>query len=829
MAQGDSEIDDAVELGGIDYGALGSTLAAPSETPTSPGESGSQASGAPARVPAARFARLSRLAEGGMGAVDVARDVYLKRKVALKSMLPSMARHESIASRFVTEMQVTAQLEHPNIVPVYAVEPNPDGSLGYAMKLVRGKELEQLIDEARALTEAGKPLPAELSLATRLEIFLEVCAALSYAHERGIVHRDLKPANIMVGKHHDVYVMDWGIARPIGRGGKALDTGIEIGLDASLSAKATGPRARTALGAAVGTPMYMSPEQALAQNDELDGRSDLYTLGLILQELVTLKPAIDGRTLDEVLTKAKEAKREPLTPVGSASIPRELRAIVEKATARDAAQRYASVSALADDVRRHLRDEPTVALPDDGVRKVTRWLAKHRTGALGLLLGVTLLGAAGTITMQQVGQAKLSAAYARDLRQSELATEAAIAAQLLDRQLGHYEAALSKFVGAAQATLTQPGPPGAVFFEADFATPATAPPDFGPSKRYGQPVSVLTPVVWLAPSAPREGADAIVKGVVPGLAVAFQELFADVGGDTAQGRTTAEVRQLLAEAGTAAERARLVLPIGIALSYPGTAGAAPLDPWSEPPYRAAERKVGVFWSEPMQRGATSVLAVSSSVYAGGGFRGVAVLEVALDRLLDVPGKPKLDYVQTQRIVSRSGKVLAERSDERGAAPLSQGVLDSLAAGKSGTMEYEDQGKRWVASYYAMSALDWHYVSVAQLDQMVKSQAPVAVSDPRKPRIKPSAPASAPPPAPRPPTPAPSASAPEADAGAAEADAGAPLAAPSASVPRYMPAAKVSAAPAPAVSAPAAASAPPPPPIPANPFEPWKSYENRRKK
>src|SRR5262249_48798385 len=153
---------------------------------------------------------ISRIGEGAMGAIDIARDVYLRRKVALKTVLPEMAAHPEVFGRFLSEMQITAQLEHPNIVPVYTLDVGADGSLGYAMKLGQGKDLADILDEARAKVEKGQPLGEELALAKRLECFLKVCDALQYAHSKGIVHRDLKPANVMVGRHNEVYLMDWG-------------------------------------------------------------------------------------------------------------------------------------------------------------------------------------------------------------------------------------------------------------------------------------------------------------------------------------------------------------------------------------------------------------------------------------------------------------------------------------------------------------------------------------------------------------------------------------------------------------------------------------------
>ncbi len=177
---------------------------------------------APNGVADGSYEILGKLGEGAMGAVSLARDPVLRRTVALKSLLPQASRDGTLLQRFVGEMQITAQLDHPHIVPVYGFD-RKDASMSYAMKLVQGKELEQLISETSALATAGKPLDTEHSLQTRLEIFVKVCDAVAYAHSRGVIHRDLKPSNVMVGRFNEVYVVDWGVARQIGASGAAQD------------------------------------------------------------------------------------------------------------------------------------------------------------------------------------------------------------------------------------------------------------------------------------------------------------------------------------------------------------------------------------------------------------------------------------------------------------------------------------------------------------------------------------------------------------------------------------------------------------------------------
>ena len=612
---------------------------------TRPGPAG-VATDAAAPASDVRFQSISRLGEGAMGAIDIARDVYLRRKVALKTVLPEMAGHPEVFGRFLSEMQITAQLEHPNIVPVYALDVSADGSLGYAMKLVQGRDLAAILEEAQERVRKGQPLDEDLTLDKRLEYFIKVCDALEYAHSKGIVHRDLKPANIMIGRHNEVYLMDWGIARPIGAGGQALEAGFVLPEENALSTKNLG---RTRVGDAIGTPPYMSPEQAAGRNAELDGKSDQYAMGLILQECVTLRTAVEGATFEEVLVKAMLGKRDPV-PIGKrqGAVPREIDAIVRKATRLDPRDRYPSVRALADDLRRYLRGEVVEALPEGSLRRASRWLGKHRLATLTLLLAIGLVGTGGTIGALVAGQARIEAAHARELRVSQMAAESAIQAQFVDRELTRYEAALAEFVGAAQIVLSKlPGSDAAPYFEESFGARETAPPDFGPSPRYGRDVSVLAPLTSVAPDSARAPLEPLLRSLAL-LGPAFRALLLGSSGADWRVLPPPAQRALIVVVGVPAFRASLGLREGVTLSFPGMAGHPPDNPRESAYFKLAEGKAGVVWGTPTTVDGESILPASAALHdERGAFRGVALLEVSLSRLLARPTIAELDYVQSR--------------------------------------------------------------------------------------------------------------------------------------------------------------------------------------
>ena len=359
-----------------------------------------------------RFRILRPHARGGLGAVFVALDEELHREVALKQILDHHADDPTSRHRFVIEAEITGGLEHPGIVPVYGLGTYADGRPFYAMRFIRGDSLKSAIAAFHA-DESLKSDPGRRSLELRklLRRFIDVCNAIEYAHSRGILHRDIKPANVILGKHGETLIVDWGLAKPVGRSesGGPSDERTLIPSSASGSAE-------TLPGSALGTPAYMSPEQAAGALDRLGPRSDVYSLGATLYALLTGQPPFTGDDVGAVLQAVQKGDFPPprrLEP----SLDQALEAICLKAMALRPEDRYASPRALADDLERWMADEPVTARKDPLPERARRWMRGHRpvvaaasallvTAVIALGTGTCLLRAANGQIREQRDEAR---------------------------------------------------------------------------------------------------------------------------------------------------------------------------------------------------------------------------------------------------------------------------------------------------------------------------------------------------------------------------------------------------------------------------------------
>jgi serine/threonine protein kinase len=336
-----------------------------------------------------RYRILRPHARGGLGEVFVALDQELHREVALKEIQEERAHDTVSRNRFLLEAEITGGLEHPGIVPVYGLGQYSDGRPFYAMRFIKGDNLKEAI---RRFHEAEKPGrdPGERSLALRdlLRRFVDVCNAVAYAHSRGVLHRDLKPGNIMLGKYGETLIVDWGLAKTVGRSDQT-----RTGEESTLQPSSGSDWAATVMGTVIGTPAYMSPEQAAGRLDLLGPASDIYSLGATLYALLTGTPPFDESDKVELLQEVQRGTWRSPRQV-KPQTPPALDAICRKAMALEPKDRYATALELAADVEHWLADEPVSAYREPWSQRTARWLRRHRplvAGAAAVLLAAVPL------------------------------------------------------------------------------------------------------------------------------------------------------------------------------------------------------------------------------------------------------------------------------------------------------------------------------------------------------------------------------------------------------------------------------------------------------
>ncbi len=352
-----------------------------------------------------RYKLLGEVGRGSMGVVLRIFDEDLQRTLAMKVVRgaegnspprrASVVRPPSLG-RFLAEAQVTGQLDHPGIAPVHELGLDTEGRVYFTMKLVQGRDLKHIFDLVFEGQEGWNETRA-------LSVMLKVCEAMAYAHTKGVIHRDLKPANVMVGGFGEVYVMDWGLARVLGR----KDThDIRLRPESESSRTSLETERRDARGDArdsplmtvdgdvVGTPAYMPPEQARGEIENLSARSDVYALGAMLYHLLARQaPYVPPRAklnARAVLVSVVEAEPERLHELRK-EIPAELVAICEKAMSRYASDRYPDMLALAEDLRAYLEHRVVGAYETGAVAELKKWVVRNKALAIASAAAVMLL------------------------------------------------------------------------------------------------------------------------------------------------------------------------------------------------------------------------------------------------------------------------------------------------------------------------------------------------------------------------------------------------------------------------------------------------------
>lgn len=398
-----------------------------------------------------RYRILRHHAEGGLGQVLLALDQEVNRQVAFKQIKPRFAGDTRSRARFLVEAEVTGRLEHPGVVPVYGLGAYADGRPFYAMRFIRGQSLRSAIRDFHAARKPGpdaepqkafdqseltasdlqaapqvelpdsrattviasasqslgerlrlrskprqvqrRPLTGDVAFRSLIHRMIDVCNTMAYAHSKGVLHRDLKPANIMLGTYGETLIVDWGLAKV--QGSRRTED-VSVDFDESLMEPVSGSQsAPTMLGSVIGTPMFMSPEQAEGRVDELGPGADIYSIGATLYELITGHSPVFGHEtgshlrLTDLLKRVRKGEFQPPRQVNP-EVPRALEAICLKSMAHDPEDRYLSARDMAVDLEAWMADEPVSAWLEPWHDRLRRWISRHRMLVSSIAAAVTV-------------------------------------------------------------------------------------------------------------------------------------------------------------------------------------------------------------------------------------------------------------------------------------------------------------------------------------------------------------------------------------------------------------------------------------------------------
>ena len=368
-------------------------------------------------------------ASGGLGEVYRAIDAELNREVALKCIQDRHAHNEQSRRRFLIEAEITARLEHPGVVPVYGKAVDNNGKPCYAMRFIEGESLSDAIhrfhgrsttdtEERRGSERPSTPSADDFSTVefrNLLQRFISVCNTVAYAHSRGVIHRDLKPQNVMLGKYSETLVVDWGLAKPIDSPPAPLPVQGGMLDETTVAPTGSGDGSETELGQAIGTPQFMSPEQAAGRWDVIGPPSDIYSLGATLYVLLTGQMPFREPNLSLLLFAVQEGEfASPRRRL--ASVPPALNAICLKAMSRKPEDRYQSALDLAADVESYLADEPLSVYREPFTARLRRWARKHRTlvATAAGIVSVAVLSLTISTVLLNSKNSQLERAYAAE-------------------------------------------------------------------------------------------------------------------------------------------------------------------------------------------------------------------------------------------------------------------------------------------------------------------------------------------------------------------------------------------------------------------------------
>jgi len=559
--------------------------------------------------------------EGAQGIIRTAFDKSLKRDIVVKSLkadeIEGNARENE--GLFISEARIMAQLDHPSIIPLYGLHCGVQSKLHLAMKHIHGKTLEKYLQDIVTLYkhEGIEKFDEKRSMSTRIEYLIKVCEAVDYAHCKGVIHRDLKPENIMIGNYGEVYVMDWGLACLVEP---------EKFSDNEHLAK-IGAHSKNEL---VGTPCYIAPE--LIQGELCSPQSDIFSLGMILFEIVALKRAVNGKTVNEALKNIIKCNYSSFKHrFLKGKLSNDLEAIVSKAICPTLSQRYKTAGDMAKDLKLYLMREETIARPDNICRKYIRAMINHKMTTSIVILSTLLCLAASTIYSLHSQNVLMKEQKIRETMLTSFQSDVSRRANEMERIFFYFKTQLANLgYRAGRLLSSKAGMNTQVYGIEDYLKASTTPSDYIYSPAYGQKIS-LNSVVFMGPDV--KLTDEISKRII-----SLQPMLKHImltSDPEFKNKTKSSIKKMLINRGASLSWVYIGLKNGSILCYPGgNIYSKAYDPRKRPWYKnALTIKDSIIWSEPYNDAFSSkiVITCSQCVYdKNGTFQGAVGMDISLD-------------------------------------------------------------------------------------------------------------------------------------------------------------------------------------------------------
>jgi serine/threonine protein kinase len=672
-----------------------------------------------------------KFSEGAQGELRFAYDKALKRCVAVKSLKKDsssdQAEHDS--QLFVSEARIMAQLDHPSIIPLYGLHCGPDKDLHLAMKHISGKTLEQYLRDIVILynREGINQFNEHRSLGVRIGYFLKVCEAVQYAHSKGVIHRDLKPENIMIGDFGEVYVMDWGLAG-------LLEDVDESEKQSEVYGTDSGEKEKTHLA---GTPSYLAPE--LIRGEMYSQKSDIFSLGLILFEIVTLKKAVSGNTINDVLNNILSGQYNsfqhhfPKIPLSE-----DIKAIITKAIFDPPSGRYDSVEQMASDLKLFLMREEVSVRPDNFLRSGVRWMINHKLATALVVMSLLLCSSAVTIFSLVKQNRIIQRAREREMILTHYQNKVNEKGHSMDRLFLHLKGLLAATAQRAGELLSRKTADGAsrVYTNSAYKKTETSPPDLTFSQNYRKKVSLDYPVFKIAPGIPMQKVKNTIDKIEP-LKSTFQTaLYGSI--PEIDSKPVSTLKKIVMLNGLPLCWIYVGLQEGFFMSYPGKGGYKPeYDPRKRPWYRAAANKHGICWSKPYLcvSGQGIVIACTKSIFdKNKAFRGVAGMDISFKYILERLFRVKKHRDLNKYLLDQSGKIIISTDYNKAVSESSikkncvlslkdfplKSIFQKAQKNKGGQFKANIGGKNYILAFAYIPSLKWYYVEQIGEKELFKS-------------------------------------------------------------------------------------------------------------